>query len=547
MVTKHKSWLLTAFFVLFGVLGVQAQNEILELVLDHNESDYVPAADANYYRNFFTINNLSGEVGLTAERIADGEDTFMFYRYDADWYQYFHDETEPELIEVALLKFSLVDEGVKYEITYMNQTPRENYDIDVVTVGILGVEDGIVNMEGITLVDQFSASLAEEDFGEFIWKYAYILELVDGEEYSNEVDVPIVLPYSYNLGFYKYDEMWADTDAKLTAGVKNADYYVDRVDESVLPVTAYSILRGDNTYPNVEISHMTALDCGEFVDFVEQSNFLPEYYGVQEHNGGMSRNDSSKVVLGQYGDFMTYAPIVWTDGEKRVKQDGDNSYGGTISKTGVAKLDVMVQGTATAPGSSDSWRDENGEMCVFFNPVFYVSATMPDNATWEYLPVRYRIWRKCNNVRYCLYNEATGQLVNDAEFPRETFELIADYEADEDETQVLFGDPDAYVYEFGATAASAEGGISFLVRLYYQVEPMIPLKYPLWMPMYYVVEQEVPWKDYTTAVAENNAGNVLGKTYYNLQGIASDTPYDGLNIVVTHYSDGTTKSTKVMR
>ena len=545
MITHYKSWLLTTFFVLLGVLGAQAQYEPLDLVLDHNESDYVPAAEANFYRNFFTINNLPGEGGLTTERIADGEDTFMFYRFDADWYQFFHDETEPELIEVAMLKFSIVDEGVKYEITYMNQTPRDNYDIDVVTEGVLDVEDGIVNMEGITLVDQFSASLAEEDLGEFIWKYAYYLELVNGDMYSNDVEVPIILPYTFNLGFYRWEEIWADTDAKLTAGVKNADYYLDRVDESVLPVTAYSIMRGDNTYPNVEISYMTALDCGDFVDFVEQSNFLPEYYGVQEHNGSMSRNDSSKVVIGQYGDFMTYAPIVWTNGEKRVKQDGDNSYGGTISKTGVANLDVMLTGTSTAPGSSDSWRDENGEMCVFFNPVFYISATMPDDATWEYFPVKYRIWRQCDNIRYC--DEENGHLVNDVETPREAFELIEDCDVEAFDTQIAFGDPNDYWYEFGATAASAESGISFLIRLYYQVEPMIPLKYPGWMPIYYVVEKVVPWVDDATGVTEINAGNETGKTYYNLQGIASDTPYDGLNIVVTRYSDGTTKSTKFMR
>ena len=545
MITHYKSWLLTTFFVLFGVFAAQAQNEILELVLDHNESDYVPAADANFYRNFFTINNLSGEAGLTPERVADGEDTFMFYRYDADWYQYFHEEPEPILTEVAQLKFTVVDEGVKYEITYMNQTPRDNYDIEVVTEGVLDVEDGIINMEGITLVDQFSASFAEEDFWEFIWKYAYILELVDGDMYSNDVEVPIYFSYSHNLGFYKWDEICEDTDAKLTAGVKNADFYITRLDDDELPITAYSILRGDNTYPNVEISHLTPLDCGDFIDYVEQSEFLPEYYNVQEHHYSFSRNDSSKVVIGQYGDFMTYVPVIWTNGEKRVKQDGDNSYGGTISKTSVAKLDVMLTGTSTAPGSSDSWRDENGEMCVFFNPVFYISATMPDDATWEYFPVKYRIWRQCDNIRYC--DEENGHLVNDVETTRETFKLIEDCDVEAFDTQIAFGDPNDYWYEFGATAASAEGGISFLIRLYYQVEPNIPLKDPTWMPLYYVVEKEVFWAGIETGVSELNAGKETGKTYYNLQGIASDTPYDGLNIVVTRYSDGTTKSTKFMR
>ena len=33
-------------------------------------------------------------------------------------------------------------------------------------------------------------------------------------------------------------------------------------------------------------------------------------------------------------------------------------------------------------------------------------------------------------------------------------------------------------------------------------------------------------------------------TYYNATGVASMTPHDGLNIVVTRYTDGTTATTK---
>ncbi len=40
---------------------------------------------------------------------------------------------------------------------------------------------------------------------------------------------------------------------------------------------------------------------------------------------------------------------------------------------------------------------------------------------------------------------------------------------------------------------------------------------------------------------------VLGHTYYNLAGMSSGTPFDGMNIVVTRYSDGTFTTTKVMK
>ena len=545
MITNYKSWLLTTFFVLFGLLGAQAQDFYMELALQHVESDFVPADECNYYRHFFILENESGEGALNILSILNGADHFVLYRNSVNY------DEETVLTPVADLFFTVDGDVVNYGISYMNQEPLAGYDLDLVTAGTLPiVQSFFVDLESIVLVDQFTAGLApEDDYENFIYRYEYFLKLAESDYSSNAVQMYNVVPFSYNLGFYTYNQMWADTDAKLTAGVKNADFYFDRVDdhENGLPVKVYSILRGDNTYPNVEISHMTAVENNTFIDFVEESEFLPEYYGKQEHNYSISRNDSSKVVTGQYGDFMTYVPVMWTDGEDRVKQDGDNSYGGFTSKTGVAGLDVLIQGTSTAPGSSDSWLDENGQMCVFFNPIFYISATMPEYATWEYEPVKYRIWRKCSNPRYCIYED--GQLINDTETERETFELIEDCDVDEDETQIVFGDPEAYIYEFGATAASADGGISFLIRLYYEVQPMIPLKgnYPSWMPTYYVVETEVPWSDFITSVAENNAGNVVGNTYYNLQGIASDTPYDGMNIVVTRYSDGTTKSAKVMR
>ena len=40
---------------------------------------------------------------------------------------------------------------------------------------------------------------------------------------------------------------------------------------------------------------------------------------------------------------------------------------------------------------------------------------------------------------------------------------------------------------------------------------------------------------------------VIGQTYYNLAGMASSKPFDGVNIVVTRYTDGSQTATKVLR
>ncbi len=51
-----------------------------------------------------------------------------------------------------------------------------------------------------------------------------------------------------------------------------------------------------------------------------------------------------------------------------------------------------------------------------------------------------------------------------------------------------------------------------------------------------------------TGIAQPEADKqAIGCTYYNLTGVASSEPFDGVNIVVTRYSDGTTTATKVIR
>lgn len=47
-----------------------------------------------------------------------------------------------------------------------------------------------------------------------------------------------------------------------------------------------------------------------------------------------------------------------------------------------------------------------------------------------------------------------------------------------------------------------------------------------------------------TSVTSPKVSQVVGVTYYNVTGLSSDRPFDGLNIVVTRYSDGSTSTVK---
>ena len=66
--------------------------------------------------------------------------------------------------------------------------------------------------------------------------------------------------------------------------------------------------------------------------------------------------------------------------------------------------------------------------------------------------------------------------------------------------------------------------------------------------MFYAVENSATAKQGPTAVEEIlYHGEVVSTTYYNVQGMKSDKPFDGVNIVVTRYSDGATSISKVVR
>ena len=54
--------------------------------------------------------------------------------------------------------------------------------------------------------------------------------------------------------------------------------------------------------------------------------------------------------------------------------------------------------------------------------------------------------------------------------------------------------------------------------------------------------------DSATAVKEiTYVGEIVSQTYFNVQGMESDKPFQGVNIVVTRFSDGTTSVSKVVK
>lgn len=71
------------------------------------------------------------------------------------------------------------------------------------------------------------------------------------------------------------------------------------------------------------------------------------------------------------------------------------------------------------------------------------------------------------------------------------------------------------------------------------------------VPAGYVVQDKKTPNQIVTAVIETTVdlyhGEVVSVTYVNSLGMTSDKPFEGVNIVITRYSDGTTSTSKVMQ
>jgi hypothetical protein len=184
---------------------------------------------------------------------------------------------------------------------------------------------------------------------------------------------------------------------------------------------------------------------------------------------------------------------------------------------------------------------------------------------------------------YVKYNEETGAMITDDSANGATIKRTVVSDADGNETEIYYTynkdkvdrpdgyddnnnplgpwNQDAFNAMFGALDAMTlddnkliiQDDLKFFVRFYYCVKGHSVGHTPLNRD----AEADRPGNGSesagqsggsATAVSEiTYLGEIVSQTYYNVQGMESDKPFDGVNIVVTRFSDGTTSVSKVVR
>ena len=417
----------------------------------------------------------------------------------------------------------------------------------------------------IQLVDQFNAPTQNDTHP---YRYGYHLEY--DPETGNTADVkkssvrqvPVQHTGADLDGYYKLSEIDADRDLNsfdaLIVNVMNAEVEMTLADNP--QVYYYTLGRKPNTANSWE--ELSKLQIRENGTYQEIYTKLPAYNEQECDPGEVLRHDTYNVQIGEYNNFMSYVPIVWTHGDlqsnKRIKWDTEkkhNSYGAPILKTGVAKVEVAdatawQQSAGGAQGTH--WTDAaTGKTTWLYFLTVDAQATLPTVNSISYEPYLFRVWIKSPSgaLRGWDYVQATQNTGAHYEGDGKSYTSWMLYEGrtDDNHLQISYSD------QLKFAALEDINDMEVVVRFYYIEEggavghEFNSQSRAMTGPAGYAA-QGAKSPGQLTAVNEIfGQGEIVSVTYVNPQGMQSDSPFEGLNIVVTRYSDGRVTTTKVLK
>ena len=403
-----------------------------------------------------------------------------------------------------------------------------------------------------------------------------------GPRHTNSVMVPVYKTDSRVNGFYTADQIDGDEDHHLMVDVINAD--VDMTLEKESMIYYYTLDRDKNSLPKTRIARIqnSANNNGSYTEVSDSLYYQHNKYDVNTF-ARIDRWDGKNVMTGVYGqDYMSYIPIIWSWGDgtfdnKRYDWDTNgvhNSYGAPYYKTAVGAVEFNA-GTDIERQDGGSyahfWKDANDSTCCIYNVLIDAYGFLPENvSTVEFEPYKFRVWvedlEPNDNEGLRGYDAVGDEIVPNGETPNEIVLITDDAPKcapGTNATRLLAGKKDGDFSKWVTFGATMGFKPTLRIRFYYKVkerepsfndvlvadedtlEPFVPSNGEA---LYYAVED----KDYApsphTGVIETLSGaQVVSTTFVNMQGMQSSTPFAGVNIMVTRYSDGSTTTMKVIK
>ncbi len=592
--------------ITYVVRGRDAGN-FLSLQMSNKESVYIPGIDvsedlnlklkADYYSRFDPQeekNNYSNLVtmgtvvsNITGEELQQGTLTFTRAYTDATGNHCdpiavgtvtnLNQSTKKGTMKVTMQNQDFFKYGYNSNGTASASAPNPSFNVTF-TYDANGVT---FNGDGIKFYDNFSASVAGNTHPS---KYTYQVNFVFGDKFaqSNTMDIyvhktQLVMDPEGNRSVTA--EQIASDEEKINRALPaNApiEFGIDVKYSSkseILRYDAYRWATGADRYI-IEPSSDPANEQDVVPNGIagnQGTYYTTAMNAVAGDNVPVTEGQTAQAIfsdtypVANVGTYI-YAPVVETFAPSADRSDY-NTYGAPLQQAATGKVAVSVKEPFVDEEEhidyslmSDHTWEVNGDKYAYYNIYLQVDqSSIPAG----YSIYKVRAWRKVDpsllGEEYSKYNYRMGI---DGEYLYEELDNVQLGEGD------LLGtgkDINGQVKcTFGArklrTSPDETGVIDditaeFVVRVYFTAAT--PAGAPVLKAdgdaKYYVMEtpteRTFDWKEgVVTGVAQlTTSGDVQGVTYYNVAGAASSQPWQGVNIVVTRYSDGTSTTTKVVK
>ena len=372
------------------------------------------------------------------------------------------------------------------------------------------------------------------------------INIYGGTTGVSNIDTVNIYKSSMNVKAYTQKQVDEDTDRNLVA-MKNGGTETSSADVNVLAyadpaVTGYKLYENSSasttgmTTPVATATHNS--DGSYSVNSVSQ--YTDTYPYVRDESLGnidgmwlpMYPADPSKYFLP-----VTVANGVGDDG---VVRSQGNTYGSAMQQ--VQENGSISFDESECVKSEYTWT-QDGVTYAIYNPDVLISSSFPTG----YQLYNYRLWVDYEDdaPAWDFEKTADGKINLTEKMDRPLYEGM--------EISIGGESPNKESWTFVAPADLTS--VKLVARCYYKKistasnAPVLKARPTDSDRLYYVVESQetVPTNKIVTGIYNVTAKNVVSVKYYNVQGVESATPFDGINIEVTTYDDGTRTTRKVLR
>ena len=358
----------------------------------------------------------------------------------------------------------------------------------------------------------------------------------------SNIDTVGIYKSSMNVKAYTQKQVDDDTDRGLVT-MKSGDTETANADVNVLAyadpaVTGYKLYENSSESTSDLASKTPVATATHNANGSYTVNSVSSHVGTYEYSPDGSLGDIEGMWLPMYpADPSKYfLPVTIANGvgDDGVVRSEGNTYGSAMQQ--VEKNGSVAFGSSKCYKSTYTWV-KDGVTYAIYNPEVDLTSQLP--AETGYQLYNYRLWVDYDENAPAWDFDENLQLIGLMDRP-------------------LYDGTDTHIGGTGAqerkdswafVAPTDLSKVKLVARFYYKKNSTGKARPTDRDRLYYVVENqvEIPVNQIITGIDNVTGKAVANVKYYNMMGIESDVPFQGVNIEVITFTDGSRTSRKIMK